>query len=337
VSGRQGSSHDFEAVADHWRVTPAFKTMIVRLIQDDSARLSALRTGEADIGVVGGDYVEQAEAAGLRIEELKAVAQQWINLPGQAGPKTKDHCAECPWVGDVTDPESDAKATKVRLALNLAVNKQAIIDGLLRGRGDLGPYSYAYFPTNPGFDDAWAVPPHDPERAKALLAEAGHADGFEIRIASMVHPVANDAPDIAQAVAQDLEKVGVKVKLVPYEYGTWLPKARDRDTDVTGWVYAAPPFDEPSQFWRLGGYTDGSSYLLGQRPDNDKLLEKVVAEADDEKRTELTHQLGQQMYDQYLGIMLGNRSVTWGVSDRVGTWPKLLVAGESNLEYVEPS
>ena len=60
VEGRQGDFHRFEAVANHWRKTPDFKELVIRRIPDPATRLTGLRAGEIDIGIVFGDYLDQA-------------------------------------------------------------------------------------------------------------------------------------------------------------------------------------------------------------------------------------------------------------------------------------
>ena len=92
---------------------------------------------------------------------------------------------------------------KVRQALNLAVNKKAIIGGLWKGKGSETPYSYYYYPFHKGYSTEWKVPPYDPERASKLLAEAGVAGGFEVRVNPYVQLVAQDGPDVMEAVALD--------------------------------------------------------------------------------------------------------------------------------------
>ncbi len=61
VEGKQGDYHRFEAVANHWRKTPAFKELVIRRIPDPATRLAGLRSGEIDIGNVFGDYLDQAQ------------------------------------------------------------------------------------------------------------------------------------------------------------------------------------------------------------------------------------------------------------------------------------
>ena len=121
--------------------TPAFKELVIRRIPEAATRLSGLRAGEIDIAQVFGDFLEQAQKANLRIHETPNAAQYWVIMTGQTTPDREDYCPPCPWVGDPKDPKSLENARKVRLALNLAVNKKAIYSGLWKGRGGDTPYS----------------------------------------------------------------------------------------------------------------------------------------------------------------------------------------------------
>jgi peptide/nickel transport system substrate-binding protein len=337
VEGRQGDYHRFEAVPNHWRKTPAFKELVIRRVPDPATRLAGLRAGEIDIGQVFGDYLEQARKTGLRIHPVPNSACNWVILSGQTTPDRDDYCPTCPWAGDPNDKKSLDNARKVRLAMNLAVNKKAIISGLWKGMGAETPFSYYYYPFHKGYSSDWKIPPYDPERAKKLLAEAGQGSGFEVRVNPMVMVYAADGPDIMEAVALDWEKVGIKSKRFPEMTSTFGPKSRLRKTNKTHWVYGSPPFDEPILAWSRVLHSKGAFNLLCDGP-YDEDVETAMAEFDPEKRAGLSRALGQKLYDDYRGVMLGVRSITWATSRKVGSWQTLaFVPLETNYEYVRPA
>jgi peptide/nickel transport system substrate-binding protein len=337
VEGKQGDFHRFEAVPNHWRKTPAFKELTIRRIPEVATRLSGLRSGEIDVTQVFGDYLLQAQKAGLRIHESPNAAQYWVILTGQTTPNREDYCPQCPWAGEPGNARSLENARKVRLALNLAVNKQAIYSGLWKGRGGDTPYSYYYFPFHKGYSADWKVPPHDPERARKLLAEAGHAGGFEVRVNPYVQLVAQDGPDVMEAVALDWEKLGIKVKRVPEATSSFGPKMRLRKSNKTFSVYGGPPFDEPLAGWERVLHSKAAfNLLLDGTYDED--IDAAMREFDVERRTKLTRDLGQKLYDGYHGVMLGMKSLTWAVTKKVGVWPTLAyVPAETNYELIAPA
>jgi len=337
VDGKQGDFHRFEAVPGHWRKTPAFRELVIRRIPEPATRLAGLRAGEIDIAQVFGDYLEQAQKAGLRIHETPNAAQYWVILTGQTTPDREDYCPACPWAGEPGNARSLENARKVRLALNLAVDKKAIMKGLWKGRGSEIPYSYYYYPFNRGYSSDWKLPPYDPERAKKLLAEAGHGGGFDVRVNPYVQLVAQDGPDVMEAVALDWEKVGLKVKRVPEATSSFGPKMRLRKSNKTFSVYGSPPYDEPVAGWERVIHSKAAfNLLLDGTYDED--IDVAMRELDPDKRARLTHDLGQKLYDGYHGVMLGMKSITWAVSRKVGAWTTLAyVPAETNYESVTPN
>ena len=334
VEGKQGDYHRFEAVANHWRKSPGFKELVIRRIPDPATRLTGLRAGEIDIGQVVGDYLDQARRAGLRIHETPNALCHWVVLQGQTTPDREDYCPTCPWAGDPKDPKSLENARKVRLALNLAVNKKVIVNALWKGTGSESPFSYWYYPFNKGFSTNWKIPPYDPAQARKLLAEAGHGGGFEVRVNPMVMTYALDGPDVMEAVALDWEKIGIKVKRVPEAFSNFLPKNRARKTNKTHWVYGSPPFDEPVLAWQRAVHSKGAFHLLCDGP-YDEEIDAILRELDGEKRARMTHAVGQKLYDGYHGVMLGVKSTSWAVTKKVTAWQTLLyVPLENNYEYV---
>ncbi len=96
---------------------------------------------------------------------------------------------------------------KVRQALNMAINKERITR-IVNGRAT--PANQPLPPLMPGYDKSFAGYAYDVEKAKALLAEAGHEGGFETTLyASSTDP----NPRIAQAIQQDLAAIGVKAEI----------------------------------------------------------------------------------------------------------------------------
>ena len=334
VEGKQGDYHRFEAVPNHWRKTPTFKELLIRRISEPATRMAGLRSGEIDITQVFGDFLEQAQKGGFRIHENANAAQYWVILNGQTTPDREDYCPQCPWVGEPGNAKSLENARKVRQALNLAVNKQAIGSGLWKGNGSETPYSYYYYPFHKGYSVEWKVPPYDLERAKKLLAEAGQAGGFEVRVNPYVQLVAQDGPDVMEAVALDWEKLGLKVKRVPEATSSFGPKGRMRKTGKTFSVYGAPPFDEPVAAWERV-LTAKSAFNLLLDGAYDAEVDAAMREMDADKRAKLSHDIGQKLWEGYHGAQLGTRAITWAMAKKVGPWQTLsYTVAETNYEYI---
>jgi peptide/nickel transport system substrate-binding protein len=120
----------YEAVENHWRATPHFKRLVFLKVPEPATRMAMLRAGGADVIETGGEYVEELKRVGIRTLTMPNVAWVWIVLGGQ-WPTKPTYDPQVPWA--LPDAE---RARKVRLALNLAVDKQAIIQQILGGAGD---------------------------------------------------------------------------------------------------------------------------------------------------------------------------------------------------------
>jgi ABC-type transport system substrate-binding protein len=219
--------------------------------------------------------------------------------------------------------------------MNLAVNRPAIYDAIYRGYGKAQPFSYWYFPINKGFSTEWALEPYDRDRAKKILSDLGYGSGFSININTLSAQV--DAPDIVEAVAQDWERVGIRVNRAKEDPATFMPKVRSRKSGLTGQLYAPPsPLDEPSLLWNRCIYTKGALYLLAEGP-FDQELEAITAELNPDKRTMLTTAMGTRLVNEHRGIRIGTKSGLWAVSKKVGNWPTLVnVQYETNLDMITP-
>lgn len=165
-----------------------YKKVVIKVLPNPNTALSALRSGQVD--VIAGDLtqvVDTAEDAGLNI----ASAHQpfWgLALADRAGDIV-------PALGD----------PRVRQALNYAINRQSITDGLFGKWGK--PTDQIVLPGIQGYNDRTFYE-YDPDRAKALLAEAGYPDGFELSVLGI-----ETLSLMTQAIADDLSKIGVDVKI----------------------------------------------------------------------------------------------------------------------------
>lgn len=127
---------------------------------------------------------------------------------------------------------------RVRKALNMAVNKEAIIDAVFQGAGKAAknPMPSTIWSYNDSIQDY----PFDLEQAKALLKEAGLENGFETNIWAMPvqRPYNPNARRMAEVIQADWAKIGVKAEIVTYEWGEYLKRSKEgeHDTLLLGWT-----------------------------------------------------------------------------------------------------
>jgi peptide/nickel transport system substrate-binding protein len=118
---------------------------------------------------------------------------------------------------------------KVRRAMNYAIDKQAIIDGAMFGYGT--PIGSHFSPADPGYVDLTGMYPYDPEKAKALLKEAGYPDGFTV---SLKLPPPTYARRGGEIIAEQLKAIGVTAEISNLEWAQWLSEVfKGKDYDLT--------------------------------------------------------------------------------------------------------
>ena len=127
---------------------------------------------------------------------------------------------------------------RVRRAINHAVNKQALVDNFYQGLALAAKNPIP--PTLWGYNDKITGYAFDPNKARALLAEAGFPDGFETELWAMPvpRPYMPQPDKIAQAVQADLAKIGVRARIVQWEWGTYLDKVSNGEHPMAllGWT-----------------------------------------------------------------------------------------------------
>ena len=189
----------------YWGGAPKIRQAIYVPIIEAQARLAAIKTGEIDLtmDVPPDSLAELRKDPDIVVAETNSSAVWYIAL-NTRHPILKDR--------------------RVRQALNYAVNKEAIIRDILKGTAIVarGPMSPVY---GPYYEENLQKYPHDPEKARALLKEAGHAGGFDITFmvpesgSGMQSPV-----EMATVIQANLAQVGVRAKIQTMEWGAYLKK-----------------------------------------------------------------------------------------------------------------
>jgi peptide/nickel transport system substrate-binding protein len=321
----------YEAVESHWRATPHFKRLVFLKVPEPATRMAMLRSGSVDVIEIGGEYVGELQKVGVRTLTMPNVSWLYVILGGQ-WPTKPTYDAAVPWA--LPDAE---RARKVRLALNLAVDKQAILQQVLGGLGTVVG-SWLTYPT-----DAWATEelmkpyPYDPAAAKALLAEAGYPKGFEVTMNLTAWPGRGFLPDVGEAVATYWEKVGIKVKRRPVDRAIFAADFRARAYSGVTLAYAAPLVaPEPWEILIRAGYTKAGLSLFMEHPQLDEFIERLVVQPDQTERVRIMRDEMLPWLHEYIpGVAIGATHTIAGVGPRVGEWP--LIPGHMgfhNWEYV---
>lgn len=197
-----GSVYTYTKRDEYWNADSfPYEELVITVIVDPTARLNALKTGQADVAVVAPETVDEAEASGLNILET-VDAINGVLLFDRDG-------AIVPALGD----------ERVRQAINMVFDREAIAEGLYQGR--VQPTEQFFNPNSGAYsEDLEGTYPFDVEAAKDLMAEAGYADGFTLELPSRT-PVTDQANPL---IVQQLGLIGITVTEVPLSGPTAIPE-----------------------------------------------------------------------------------------------------------------
>src|SRR5215212_10139424 len=284
------SQMTLEANPDYWGGAPKVDQLIIKVIPESSTRLQSLEAGEIDIAwaLVPEDVERTRENPDLVIVEDAGLNTNYVEMNTSKEPFT---------------------SKEVRQALNYAVKKQELSDGLYHGNmvpagGVLPPVDWAFNPDLKSY-------PYDPEKAKSLLAEAGYDESNPLSFTLMAYTVPrgyNPAGDrLATAIQEYLSEVGVTVDIQTEEWTQYLQDAR-ADKFVahqSGWQ---GDNGDPDNFLYalLSGPSKGAgNTAFYENPDVDKLLVQATEVADQDERTKLYQQAEQMSVDDAPWIFIG--------------------------------
>ena len=302
VSFNPGIELVLEANEQYWRKPPAVKRLIFRSVTDDTTRLAMLKRGEADIAYqIRGPLAEEVRRTpSLTLKAANPTFTEWLVFIEQWDPKS-------PWAD-----------RRVRLAANLAINRQAISDaeylGFARVASSIIPRDFQFY---------WPAPAYayDPARARQLLTEAGYARGFD---AGDLSTDAVYAPT-AEAVVNDLRAVGIRAKLRPLERAAFYKADQEKSFKHLvrpGSAAAGNAATRIEAFVVTGGIRAYGGY-----PDIDGLFREQAVEVDVKKREAMLHRIQQLMHERVMFAPLLEPAFLSGIGPRVDPSTLGLVTG----------
>ena len=285
---------------NYWGEAPHVDGVEFRIVTDSNQAINAVQTGEVDIAMyLQGEAISRAKDAGLLLQ-IPGSGITYMRFNLQNGP--------------TADP-------KVREALTKAVDVDAMVAGIYQyGEGTrayqpLTAYSWAYDPANNEL-----VPGYDPEGAKALLAEAGYPDGFDmtIYIAST-----SSREKMAQMLQYYWGQIGVNLEIVSSTMAEWSASVVDSwQSDVVNsygvsWNSNPDPYGYLDKFFNTqtihassnaGGYSD---------EEVDAKLVEAFSLTDQEERKAIYNEILQKVMGEYTGLYYAYECRNWAVSERV--------------------
>ena len=302
VSFQPGIELTMEAFADYWRKAPTVKRLVMRSIPDETTRAAAVKTGEVDVAFLFGGPVagDLQRSPGVKVVAPLLYGVYWLDFIDQWDPKS-------PW-----------HDRRVRLAASLAIDRKAINQAEMLG---LGKPAGAFVP--PEFDFALRLeaPAFDPRRAKQLLAEAGHPNGFDAGDITPLPPYTT----LGETVSGMLQSVGIRSRVRTMERATFMSTWREKKLHglvigATGAAGNAAARLEP--FFTKSGF-----YAYGSLPQIDDLFQRQAKEMDRKQREALLHQIQQVVADQVLAAPIFQQGFLCAVGPRVAESALGLIQG----------
>lgn len=231
ASRRRGDSIVLTENPGYWGDKPAYPTVVLKYYDDATALNNALLSNGIDVisQISAPDSVPQFEA------------------------DTRFHVVQGTTNGEVVlaynNDRPALRDVRVRRALTLAIDRRALLEATWAGRGTL--IGSMVPPTDPWYEDLSGYYPHDPERARELLADAGRRNlSLRLRVPNLPYAVS-----AAQVVASDLSQVGVRVTIQPLDFpAVWLQQVftdHDYDLSIISHVEARDitTFGDPDYYW----------------------------------------------------------------------------------------
>ena len=294
-----------EAFPDYFRGEVPTKNVDILIVSDANARLVALETGEVDVTVVNTSEIPRLkETPGVEVKTYEGIGAHGLQF----------NCAN-----------EYMKSPLVRQAVVYAIDKQLIADTLY---SDIGEKACTA-PVNPnvwGYYD-FGVIPQDVEKAKALLAEAGYPDGFDISI--MLQPGYNKSTETCEMVVAMLAEVGINATIETVDMATFSGAMGNRTYPgenfpwamfIMGFGAGTADCDEGlRRIWSTSpDGNNNNNYGWYSNAEVDRLLDEAMIELDEEKRADLYRQAQQILYiDDPAAVFTNDRYYIWTMSDKV--------------------
>jgi peptide/nickel transport system substrate-binding protein len=281
-----------EANEQYWRKRPSIKRIVIKGIPDRTTRLAMLKTGEADIAylMIGVEAATVKSDPRLRLAQVVSSATWWLDFPEQWNPKS-------PW-----------HDRRVRLAANLAIDKQTVNEAERLGFSRL---TGSIVPSVMEFALRIEPRPFDPGQAKRLLAEAGYPNGFDAGDLTPVPPFTS----FGESIANYLAALGIRTRVRSMERATFFESWRAKKLSGIIMGASAGLGNAPA---RLEAFvvTTGT-YAYGGHPDIDEMFRHQMQERDRGKREAILHRIQRLMHERVMHAPIFEPATLHGVGPRV--------------------
>jgi ABC-type transport system substrate-binding protein len=321
----------FRANTNYWNKAgiPKFQFLRIVFVPDSTTCLNRLRAGDVDMCALGLDQTAAAQSSGIRIAGAKNVASHSVVFP----------------LSD--DPNSWTNKRAFRQALSLAINQPAIIRRFYPpsiGETQDNQTAVLFSASTRGYDPELPKYKYDPAEARRLLRSINY-DGTPVVLWSYVLGAATELPTINEVVAQMWTSVGVKVNIMPLDFGSFFSRLTANPINLDHNVAHAAivtPRTRPGVLGNITTWmlrkTDGGVTGIYWRPAFIAQQYKVLSAIKDADKLEAAlKKLNNTLRPEFWAIPINLRNQTWGLSTKIQSWqPVKGNPSELNLPSLTP-
>jgi peptide/nickel transport system substrate-binding protein len=296
-----------EANDQYWRGAPKIKTVVFRPIPDDAVRVAALQNGEVDVAVNIPPHLANIIAGHPKIFLSTAPSIRTLQLMFV----THEYDAQHKLVGPYKGVSADKR---VRQAIAYALDVDEIIKGVLDGKAMRT--ATLLTPLHFGYDPSLKPIKQDLGKVKQLLTEAGYPGGLEITLNSPQGRYVRDK-EVAEAVAGQLTKAGIKTQLKTYEFVNYLNNLvyvhKPGPVWLIGW--GTPTVDAETVYGPL--FRTGSNLGNYHNADFDGMVDQAQTQMDEKQRLALYHRINKLWIDDMPAVPLYQQLDLYGANKRL--------------------
>ena len=306
----------------YWGTPSPWSEVTLRIVTDAGARLAALLSGDLDI-------IEQAPYEGLekiksdsRLQIIRGVSSRVVYLTLDS-----DHDVS-PYITGADGkplPRNPLKDVRVRQALSMAINRQAIVERVMEGNALVASQ---FLPPGGAGTSANVKPtPYDPAKAKALLAEAGYPNGFRLTVHGPNDRIVNDAK-IVQVLAQMFARIGVetKVEVMPWSVYSTKSNAHEFAVALNSWGVNTGETSNPllalTATYNPNAGAGSSNSGRYSNPALDAKIRTAMKILDDREREKLLGEACDIVFDDVALIPLHHESLVLGARKDIAFTPR---------------
>jgi ABC-type transport system substrate-binding protein len=310
---RREFGHEVELVRfdDYWDGPAYLDKIIAREVTEPTVRLTGLRTGEMHmINDIPADRMKEVKG------DPKFQVTTWFPLNWDFVNLNHDF-----------EPFKDQR---VRLAIDLLIDKEALLQGALWGEGRTT--ASPSFPTSPSYDSALKNRPQDIEKAKQLLAEAGYGPGK----LNIVFKATTNYPyhvESAQIMLEWFKEAGINMTIEQLTWADWLSQVWVNKDFQISMMNFFTLWEPDFLYYSLWHSTGAFNYRHINDPDLDDLLQKARVTIDPAARADIYKQVQQRVFDQDHDVILWFRNGSIGAQPSVGGLETIVHPNGSNFQF----